>query len=208
MNFNEKPSTAMLAGAFLAFALGSQAQTPSPGVNVLDNPQFNGQSSTFQTTDGPFAAGWNYTPGYNLFSSPGFLVSQTLETGNLYYYDISFNLGTTKAEGGVDFALYWDGSFVQYMVLAPSASWSSYNFQVTADGPSSGFGLVGNTAFWSSLDNLNLSWNGGIDPPPSPSPVPDAPLSFGLVSVVLLGMAGAGGIARRLDLGVARSDIV
>jgi hypothetical protein len=203
MTFKQQLSVVFLATAFLGFSLGSQAQTPSPGVNVLDNPQFNGQSANFQATDGPFASGWNYSPGYDFFGSPGLLVSQTLATGDLYYYNIAFNLGTTPSEGGVDFAVYWDGSFVQNVMLSPSSSWSSYSFQVTADGPGSDFGLVGNTAFWSSLDNLDVSWTGGIDPPPDP--VPDSPLSFGLEALVLLGLAGMAGFDRRRELGLARA---
>jgi hypothetical protein len=188
---------AVLAGTLLASALNSHARSPLPGVNLLDNPEFTGQSSTFQNTDGPYATGWTYSPGYDFFSNPGLLVSQSFSTGDLYYYDIAFNLGTTPAEGGVDFALDWDGTFVQYLSLPPSSAWQSYSFQVTAEGPNSTFGLVGNTAFWSSLDNLDVSWNGGIDPP---SAVPDSPLAFGLEAWLLVGLCGVAAFYGRPEL--------
>jgi hypothetical protein len=198
MQMSSKTKFVSLAvvGAFLACAAGVNAQTP--GLNLVQNPVFNGQPWTFQSSDGPFASDWNYQSGYNFFSTPGYLVSQQLPTDNLYYYSINFDLGLTPSEGPVDFALSWDQSFVTFMTLQTpsSSSLMNYNIQVTADGPSSDFGLLGNTAFWSSLDNLNVSWTGGIDPP-----VPDAPVGFFMEAAVLLGMCGVAGGYRRRGLG-------
>jgi len=192
-----KSSNVALAGAFLALAVGSHAQTPGAGVNVLTNPEFYGQTPTFQSTGGPVAAGWTYTPGFDFFGSSLDLVSQSLPTTDLYYYDISFALGTTLGEAGVDFAMFWDQTPVTVMSLPSSDAYANYSFQVTAVGPTSDIGLVGNSAFWSSLDNLDASWTGGIDPSPS---VPDASIGFGLEAATLLGLCGVAGLHRRQEL--------
>jgi hypothetical protein len=195
-----------VAGAFLACAAGLQAQTP--GLNLVQNPDFNGQQWTFQNTAGPFAFDWTYTSGstsgLNLFSTSSYLVSQQLPTDNLYYYNISFDLGLTPSEGPVDFVVFWNQPIVNEsftMLPSPSSSSSAnYTYVVTADGPISDFGLLGNTAFWSSLDNLSVSWTGGIDPP-----VPDAPVGFFMEAAVLLGMCGVAGGYRRRGLGLNKA---
>ena len=190
-----KSGIALLTAAMLAVAVGGQAQTP--GVNLLDNPQLNGQSPLFQTAPGPYAAGWTYTPGFNFFSGSWDLVSQSVPSTDLYYYDITFSLDTTVGEGGVDFATLWNGSPVTVQSRAPSDSLVNYSFIVTADGASSAFGLVGNSEFWSSLENLDVSWTGGIDPPPS---VPDSPIGLGWEAALLLVLAALGGYYRAQEL--------
>ena len=199
-------SVAALAGAFLALAAGSQAQSlpPGAGVNLLADPGFTSQPPTFQSSGGPYAAGWTYTPGFDIFSGSWDLVSQSLPTTDLYYYGISFNLGTTSAEGGVDFSVLWDGSSIALDTLPASDAWTQYTFIVTASGPSSVVGLVGNSQFWSSLSGLDVSWTGGIDPPP----VPDSPIGFTLEAAVLLGLCGLAGFFRppALRLAPCRAD--
>ncbi len=200
LTFKIKLPPATLASAFLACALASQAASPLPGANLLTDPNFNGQPSTFQITDGPFAPGWTYSAGYDFFSGSSDLVSQSIPTSDLYYYDIKFSLDTTPQESGVDFALFWDHTPVTLMILPPSDQWANFSFQVTADGSSSDVGLVGNSAFWSSLDNLDVYWTGGIDPPPS---VADGPIGFAWEAALLLGLCALAGFYRRHELSLS-----
>jgi len=197
-----KLSRGAVAGVLLALAAGSPALglPTGAGVNLLNDPGFNGQPSTFQSSLGPYAAGWTYTPDpFHLFGGDLDWVSQTLPTTDLYYYNITFTLGTQPGEPGVDFSLIWDVSLIDLRTLPADPGSTQYSYTVTANGTSSDIKLVGNSAFWSSLYNLNVDWTGAIDPPP----VPDSPIGFGLEAALLLGLCGAAGLYHRQDLRLA-----
>lgn len=185
VRYTEHTIAGVVAGVCLIMATQSHAQSPS--YNLLTDPSFTGQSANFQSTSGSYASGWTYTPGYDFFANNGDLVSQSISTANLYYYDITFNLGISPTEGNVDFALFWDGTPIN-VTTTSSPGWNEYSFQVTADSSSSQVGLVGNTAFWSSLYNLDTYWTGGVDPPPSP----EGSIGFVFEAVLLLGLCAAG----------------
>ena len=194
----------MLAGAILALAGGSQAQQVA-GVNLLTDPAFYVQTPTFQSDGGPYAAGWDYRPDFAFFfpgNGPLDLVSQTISTADLYYYNINFSLNTSDTAPGAEFAVFWNDSKVtQLWELTPTAAWVNYSFEVTAHGSSSDFGVLGNSIFWADMSQLSVSWNGSIDPPPS---APDSPLGLGLETAVLLGLCGAAGLYRRPEFCLQR----
>ena len=199
---NLKSWNAALCVALWALAVGSQAQTPTAELNLLANPDF-------QTTGWGIATGWNYASGSGAFSDAFFsgaefdIVSQTLPTSDLYYYNIDFNLGILPNEGPVEFAVFWIDSAVEYANFSPSGTWLDYGITVTADGPTSDFGLMGNSAFWSSLDNLDVYWNGGIDPPALAA---DSPIGFGFEAAILFGLCGAAHFHRRREFCLARQE--
>jgi hypothetical protein len=192
-----KNAGALLAGALLASAVGSQAQTP--GANVLVDPTLPGQSPNFQangqiTYDTP---PWTYInlSGSSLVNGASWLVSQNVQTTDLYYYDITFSLDTAGSAQGADFAIFWNDSTVAPTAnLSPGSALINYSFQETAVGSNSEVGLLGNSAFWSDVSGLDVFWTGGIDPPPV---VPDSPIGLGWEAALFLGLCGWAGIQSR-----------
>jgi len=179
-------------------AVSATAQAQNP--NVVNDPTFNGQSPNFQV-NGLISPDWQYTPNYLNFGQPWTLVSQTINTpGDLYIYDIDVQFAQPPAGQGLDFFIYWNGMPIGS--IQGSAGWEDHNFMVTALGPTSDLGFVGNETAWANLGSLDVSWSGLIDPPPASAP--DSPLGLALVAAVFGGICGVAAIKRRPELALQR----